>query len=99
MLNGFLDNQTGEMIDGDSPGYPRTAKKRKRRRKKKKTKSVDPPPVLTAAWRISEGTLCCGSLRIATFDFDTNSSEDVKQAIFKQMLDGLNKQLAKPKEN
>lgn len=24
MLDGFLDEQTGELIDGESPGYPRT---------------------------------------------------------------------------
>ena len=27
MINGFLDSETGELIDGDAPGYPR----RKRR--------------------------------------------------------------------
>ena len=24
MMDGFLDSETGEFIDGDSPGYPRT---------------------------------------------------------------------------
>ena len=47
-------------------------------------------PVLTAEWRVNEGVLCCGSLRIASFDFDTNPSNDFKVAVYKQMLDALN---------
>jgi len=48
---------------------------------------------LTGRWRISNNFLCCGTLRIAAFDFDTNPSDEFKQSVFKQMLDGLNGQL------
>lgn len=34
ILDGFVDQYTGEVIDGDSPGYPRT-KPRSRPKKKK----------------------------------------------------------------
>ena len=27
MLEGFLDSETGEVIDGDAPGYPRTKRR------------------------------------------------------------------------
>lgn len=29
MIEGFLDSETGELIDGDSPGYPRTMQRQK----------------------------------------------------------------------
>jgi len=47
---------------------------------------------LTGRWRISEGVLCCGTLRIASFDFDTDPSDEFKQGVYKQMLDALNGQ-------
>lgn len=28
MIEGFLDCETGEMIDGEAPGYPRTSRKK-----------------------------------------------------------------------
>ena len=45
---------------------------------------------LTGRWRINEGVLCCGTLRIANFDFDTDPSDEFKQGVYKQMLDALN---------
>jgi hypothetical protein len=47
-------------------------------------------PTLTGRWRVSEGLLCCGTLRIAKFDFDTDPSDEFKQGVYKQILDGLN---------
>lgn len=41
IINGFVDQFTGEVIDGDSPGYPRT-KKKKRQKKKKKINQQNP---------------------------------------------------------
>jgi len=29
MIEGLLDSETGELIDGDAPGYPRTMRKKK----------------------------------------------------------------------
>ena len=34
MINGLLDSQTGEYIDGKSPGFPRTLNKTKKRSNK-----------------------------------------------------------------
>lgn len=31
MIDGFLDWETGEMIDGDAPGYPRTHRRERRK--------------------------------------------------------------------
>ena len=31
MIDGFLDCETGEVIDGDAPGFPRKQKDRKQR--------------------------------------------------------------------
>lgn len=35
MIDGTLDCETGELIDGASPGYPRTKRRRRRRKKPK----------------------------------------------------------------
>lgn len=32
MLEGFLDAETGEFIDGDAPGYPRSPHRERRKR-------------------------------------------------------------------
>ena len=36
LISGLLDEETGELIDGDAPGYPR----RKRKAKRKPSKAV-----------------------------------------------------------
>jgi hypothetical protein len=45
MIDGLIDSETGELIDGDAPGYPRCASlgnlpRSKRRKKKKPSESV-----------------------------------------------------------
>ena len=55
-----------------------------------RNKEMSEEKVLTGRWRINEGILCCGTLRIANFDFDTDPSEQFKQGVYKQILDALN---------
>jgi hypothetical protein len=36
LLSGLLDEETGELIDGDAPGYPRSPTRERRHAKKRK---------------------------------------------------------------
>lgn len=45
---------------------------------------------LTGEWRVSNDGIFCGTIRVAKFDFDTDPSEDFKQAIYLQMFAALN---------
>lgn len=47
-------------------------------------------PVLTGRWRVSRDGVFCGTLRIAVFDFDTDPSDEFKDAVCKQMESALN---------
>ena len=41
IIDGFFDMETGEVIDGDAPGYPRTKRKHRELAKKWKRFSCD----------------------------------------------------------
>lgn len=45
---------------------------------------------LTGEWRYGHGVLCCGTLRIARSDFDTNPSPEFQQEVFDWICDTLN---------
>ena len=52
--------------------------------------TVTAPPLL-GHWRHSNGVLCCGSLRIATDNFDTSPSADFVAEIWTWICETLNK--------
>ncbi len=60
--------------------------------------AIDEPStefMLPNGWRVNEGGIFCGTLRIAVFDFDTDPSDDVKSRVYRQMamlLNGLGEQ-------
>lgn len=43
IFDGFLDGETGEMIDGDAPGYPRSPTREARERHEHNAKRVKCP--------------------------------------------------------
>ncbi len=49
----------------------------------------DEPP-LSGEWRHNNGYICCGTLRIAVQDFDTDPSEERKKLILDWMVAALN---------
>lgn len=49
-----------------------------------------PTQFLTAEWRCSDGYICCGTLRIARWDFDTSPAPAVRETILRQMEWSLN---------
>lgn len=46
--------------------------------------------VLSGRWRVSEYGIFCGTLRICTFDFDTDPSDELKAGVYQQMEAALN---------
>jgi hypothetical protein len=46
---------------------------------------------LTGQWRYSNGYLCCGTLRIAKMDIDTNPSTEFETELFEWICKTLNK--------
>jgi len=42
-------------------------------------------------WRVNEYGIYCGTLRIATFDFDTDPSADFQTEVYEYMERSLNK--------
>lgn len=45
---------------------------------------------LSSEWRHNQGYLCCGTLRIAVMDFDTDPTEARKKEIFDWIVATLN---------
>lgn len=45
---------------------------------------------LNGEWRYNNGFLCCGGLRIAKEDFDTDPNKQFKNNLFKWICDTLN---------
>jgi hypothetical protein len=48
-------------------------------------------PSISGHWHHGNGTLCCGTLRIAREDFDTNPNPEFKKEIFDWICTTLNK--------
>ena len=48
---------------------------------------------LPGEWRVSERGIFCGTLRIATFCFDTDPGEEFKIDVYEQMQSALNEHL------
>lgn len=48
------------------------------------------PRPLEGEWRANEGYLCCGTLRIARADFDTDPSPEFRREVFEWMASMLN---------
>lgn len=47
-------------------------------------------PLGNSEWHHGNGVLCCGTLRIATADFDTNPSEEFREEMFDWIVAKLN---------
>lgn len=47
-------------------------------------------PPLTGHWRHGHGVICCGTLRIARSDFDTNPSPEFERDVLEWMCNTLN---------
>lgn len=45
---------------------------------------------LYGRWRHSHGVICCGSLRIAQADFDTDPASEVQKQILDQLCESAN---------
>lgn len=48
------------------------------------------PKTLTGEWRYAGGYLCCGTLRIARVDFDTDPSPEFQAQVFDQIVTAMN---------
>ncbi len=60
---------------------------------KEKGGHVEAP--LGRRWRHSNGTVCCGTMRIMRCDFDTNPSDDYKKEVLDWVCDTLNEKQEK----
>jgi hypothetical protein len=49
------------------------------------------PPLGNNRWHHGNGVLVCGTIRIASADFDTNPSEEFKNEMFTWICETLNK--------
>lgn len=57
---------------------------------KPKAKSPLVQKPLTGRWRWSNGTLCCGTMRIARLDFDTDPSHEFQEELLDWICNTLN---------
>lgn len=51
----------------------------------------EPPKPLRGEWRHSNGIICCGSLRIAVADFDTQPSPEFVTEVFDWICKTMNR--------
>jgi len=47
-------------------------------------------PTLLGRWHHGNGVLCCGTLRIASANFDTNPTKEIQNAVFQDICDTMN---------
>lgn len=55
----------------------------------------NPPPLGCNSWHHGNGVLVCGSIRIATADFDTNPSKEFQNQMFDWICTTLNQEAQK----
>lgn len=56
-------------------------------------------PPLKAHFRHNNGYICCGTLRIAKEDIDTNPSDTFKKELFDWICETLNAEIDKSKKD